>query len=300
MRTIKIPSTSARGALLLLAAVLLAGGAHAQATGGSRAERLEWPRTFSGTPDFIFARDEAISQARADAARNGVPLPLVPSLGVLIEDDSQLDPLRILVPVKTAVSQTELVSGTGQVTDVLTSGRQSLMDKLMAQAIDLPVVAASAEPDLTQFRNQLGATLTRAVEKWEPDAARYSFGSALSTLVLQAIVTSPVSYAVINQQRYEVGDTFRISIPMRVPEAVLAQALNAQMPAPGTLSPALEANYSKAYDEALQQFATERAQKPEIGYKTLVLPVQVTSISRREVMLDLNGAPYVLTIRYAY
>lgn len=299
MRTIKIPSTS----LALLTVVLLAAASAAVAqTGGSRAENLEWPRTFTGAPDFIFTRDEAVTKARTDAARSGSPIPMVPSLEMVIEDDTELDPLGVTKPVVMMVSGTEEISGSeGAEVDIIAVGnRQSLMDKLMAQAVELPVVEGAAEPDLTEFRGQLSATISRTLVNWQPDSKRYNFSSALNGLMLQAIVTSPVSYAVINQHRYEAGDTFRISVPMRVPENVITEALEAQMPVSGTLTPALEESYRKVYGEVMDEFTAARTRNPAIAMQTLVIPVRVLAISRREVMLDLDGQPHALQIRYSY
>jgi hypothetical protein len=299
MRTIKIPSTSlwATTAFLLLAA----SSAVAQ-VGGSRAENLEWPRTFTGAPDFIFTRDEAVSKARTDAARSGSAIPMVPSIEIVLEDDGELDPLGVTNPVVVNVSGTTDVSGTeGEEVDIVAvSNRQSLMDKLMAQAVDLPTVAGSTEPDLTEFRGQLSATISRTLVNWQPDSKRYNFSSVLNGLSLQAIVTSPVSYAVINQQRYQVGDTFRISVPMRVPEDAVTKAMENQMPVSGTLTPALEENYRKVYGEVMDGFIAARTRDPEMAMQTLVIPVRVLSISRREVMLDLDGQTHALQIRYAY
>ncbi|TKW61668.1 MAG: hypothetical protein DI628_03305 [Blastochloris viridis] len=299
MRTIKIPSTSLYVATALL---LLAASSAVAQTSGSNAENLEWPRTFTGAPDFIFTRDEAVTKARTDAARSGSAIPLVPNIEMVLEDDSELDPMGAKKPQIVMVSGTEAVSGTeGEEVDIVAVGsRQSLMDKLMAQAVDLPAVAGSTEPDLTEFRGQLVATISRTLANWQPDSKRYNFSSALNGLSLQAIVTSPVSYAVINQHRYEVGDTFRISVPMRVPDEVVSSAMEAQMPVSGTLTPALEANYRKVYGEVMDGLTAARSRNPEIGMQTLVIPVRVLSIARREVMLDLDGQPHALQIRYSY
>jgi len=299
MHTIKIPSTSLLMATTLL--LLAAGGASAQ-NSGSNAENLEWPRTFTGAPDFIFTRDEAVAKARSDAARSGSAIPLVPGIQLVIEDDSELDPMGVKKPQVVVVSGTTEISGTdGEEVDIVAVGnRQSLMDKLMAQAVDLPAVTGSSEPDLTEFRGQLTATISRTLANWQPDSKRYNFSSALNGLSLQAIVTSPVSYAVINQHRYEVGDTFRISVPMRVPDEVVTAAMDAQMPVSGTLTPALEASYRKVYGEVMDGLTAARSRNPAIAMQTLVIPVRVLSIARREVLLDLDGQPHALQIRYSY
>ncbi|PZP38485.1 MAG: hypothetical protein DI585_07260 [Pseudomonas fluorescens] len=300
MRTIKTPSTSLT--LLLCALTLVGAAAHAQTGSGtsSRAQRLEWPRTFTGQPDFMFTRDEAIAESRTRAARENEPLPLTPSLGQLINDDTAFDPLRVNKPATTDdVSQTTTVDASGTVITTPAS-RQTLMDRLMAEAVDLPAVASGTQPDLSEFRSQLTSTISRTIAGWQPQQGRYSFESVLNTLVLQAIVTSPVKYAVINQQRYVEGETFRISVPLPVPDAEITAALQTQMPISGTLPAALQANYELTYNDVLTRFNNARNAKPEIGTQTLIVPVKIMAIEPRRVMLEMGGQSYALGIRYAY
>lgn len=277
---------------------------HAQTSSGtSKAQRLEWPRTFTGQPDFAFTREEAVSEARTRANRENEPLPLAPSLAQLINDDTVLDPLRQSAASISAAAEAEAadVSGTEVPTGApVVTGGQTLMERLMAQSLDLPIVSSTTKPDLTEFRNQLSATISGTIANWQPQAGRYNFEGVLNGLVLQAIVTSPVKYAVINQQRYVEGETFRITVPLAVPDAEIDAALLARMPAEGTLPAPLMESYQAAYKEALTGFAAARNKTPTVGQQTLVLPVRITGITPRQVLLDVNGQPYALTIRYAY
>lgn len=307
MGLIKTRSTS----LLALAALglLVAGGARAQEGNGqllqqssssSKAQKLEWPRTFSGQPDFAFTRDEALLEARTRSEKENEPLPLSPSLQQLVNDDSTLDPLGVNAPKKDVSSTDPSDTTVTDPSDTQPMNGQSLMERLMAQSVALPTVAAVAAPDLTEFKARLNATITQTVANWQPQSGRYNFDAVIHGLVLQAIVTSPLKYAVINQQRYAEGETFRISVPMSVPDDILATALRAQMPVSGTLPASLQASYDDAYQNALGTFNAKRAQTPEIGQQTLILPVRVVAIMPRQVQLDLNGQPYTLSIRYAY
>jgi hypothetical protein len=198
------------------------------------------------------------------------------------------------------VSSTTDASGTVVDTSATAPKGQSLMDRLMAQSVDLPAVASAGKPDLSEFSAQLSATISNTIANWQPQLGRYDFGAVLNSLVLQAIVTSPVKYAVINQQRYVEGETFRITVPVSVPDAEISTALRAQMPASGTLPASLQASYEEAYSGALQGFSAKRNQSPEIGRQTLILPVRIIAITPRQVMLDVNGQSYALQIRYAY
>lgn len=292
--------------LLITLLLLGAGGAYAQTStptsaNTSNAQRLEWPRTFSGQPDFAFTRDEALAEARSRVTKEGEPMPVMPSLQVLLNDDSTLDPLRVNAPKPTSDTMTmEDTSGTIITSTTTLAGGQTLMQRLMAQSVDLPTITATQNPDLTEFSGQLSATISRTIAGWQPQAGRYNFESVLSNLVLQAIVTSPLKYAVINQQKYAEGETFRLTVPMMVPDDVITTAMRAQMPASGTLPPALQANYQKAFDDSLQGYLAKRSQNPDLGRQTLILPVRIVSIEPRRVQLDVNGQSYALTIRYAY
>lgn len=262
----------------------------------SKAQRLEWPRTFSGQPDFAFTREEALTEARTRATREGQPMPLAPTLPQLLNDDSVLDPMNVLAPKVELVTD---ASGT-TVSETLVTRGQSLMERLMSQAVDLPAMAAPEKPDLTEFSAQLSATVTRTVANWQPQAGSYNFEGVLAGLVLQAIVTSPVKYAVINQQRYTEGETFRITVPVPVPEAEITRAMDARMPVSGMLPESTMDGYREVYRNILSGFNAKRNLNPSLGQQTLVLPVRITGITARQVLLDVNGQPYALTIRYAY
>ncbi len=302
MRTTPTRSTSA--ALTILALALLASWGHAQqqpaAGHTSRAARLEWPRTFTGQPDFLFTRDEARADARTRAARENEPMPLSPSLQQLVEDDSTLDPLGLTAPTQQVAGDASGTTVSGTDTITLSPRGLSLMDRLMAQTLDLPTVSTTAAPDLTEFTNQLNAAITNATANWQPSPGGYNFESVLNSLVLQAIVTSPVRYAVINQQRYAEGEVFRINVPVQVPDTVLQDAMTRLMPAPGALPAALEESYAAAYKKTWENYVFKRNQNPELGRQALVLPVRITGITARQVLLDVNGQPYALQIRYAY
>lgn len=296
MRTMPPRSTSL--ALLTLLALAAGQGAYAQSSAQpGNAQRLEWPRTFTGQPDFAFTRDEALTEARTRAARDNEALPQTPSLLQLLNDDSTLDPLGLTKPV--IVSGTD-VSGTENPSGTTISPGQSLMQKLMSTAVGLPTVSSTQFTDISEFKSQLAVTISNTVAGWQPSVAGLNIEPLLTSLVLQAIVTSPLRYAVINQQRYQEGDTFQIRVAMPVPAMEIAAALQKQLPPEGTLPADLYARYLAACDDALKAFANARAANPQLGSQMVNLPVTVTHISERKVLLDVNGQPYALTIRFTY
>ncbi len=297
-----IPTRTQLPLLVALALTLPCALSYAQPGTTSKAQRLEWPRTFSGQPDFAFTREEAVAEARSRAARENSPLPLAPSIQQLLNDDTPLDPLRLSAEsISEDASAAEDPSST-EPTDETTvvNGGQTLMERLMAQSLDLPTVSTTVAPDLTEFKSQLSATISNTIANWQPQAGRYNFQGVVSGMVLQAIVTSPVKYAVINQQRYLEGETFRITVPLAVPDDVIDSALKARLPVSGTLPPPLMASYEQAYTDIKSGFDNLRTRNPDVGQQTLVLPVRITGITGRQVQLDVNGDPYTLTIRFAY
>lgn len=297
MRTTPIPSISR---LLLAAAMLvLAVSAHAQ-TKSVGAEKLEWPRTFSGQPDFSFTREEAITEARTRSARENEPMPLIPTLQQLVGDDTQLDPLGLTKPVETSItlvsaSDAGLTSGTTVPVRAMT-----LLEKLMANAVALPEVSGTLSTNVAEFRANLITTISTTIGNWKPAAGRYDFGAIINGLTLQAVVTSPVKYAVINQQRYVEGDTFQLQVPVAVPDLEITSALQAQLPVSGTLPPEQMAQYQDAYKKVLDDFNYARSRDLTVGRQTVTVPVTIRAIEQRKVILDVNGQSYELPVRFAY
>lgn len=283
--------------MLAVALLAMAAAAHAQ-TASSRAEKLEWPRTFSGQPDFAFTREEAITEARIRSARENEPMPLIPTLRQMLSDHSALDPLGLTKPVP--VSTTVVSATAGVVSGTVAPRALTLLEKIMANAVALPEVSGTLSTDVAEFRSSLITTISSTIDNWHPSADRYNFDAVIDTLTLQAVVTSPVRYAVINRQRYRQGDTFQLKVPVQVPQLEIEHALQAQMPVSGTLVPQLYGEYQAVYNDVLTAFSSARSHDLSVGRQIITVPVTVRSIERRKVLLDVNGQAYELPIRFAY
>ncbi|MCA3244737.1 MAG: hypothetical protein INF43_05500 [Alphaproteobacteria bacterium] len=252
--------------------------------------KLEWPRTFTGQPDFAFTRDEALAEARARAARNGEPTPQLPTLLTLSADDSVPDPLRLQ-------TNGPVTDGTLRLTEDETTVSMTV---LLGAANALPVYASPTVPDLSEFRATLAGVISATLANWQPDPARYDLGNVVNTLTLQAIVTSPDRYAVINGGRYGEGSSFLMRVPLAVPDSEVIRAVGAEMPAVGTFDDASQAAYTAAYEETLADYAAARNANPLLGQQALNLPVVVKEIQTRKVVVEVAGRPYDLTMRYRY
>lgn len=254
----------------------------------SQADRLNWPRTFTGQPDFAFTRDEALIESRRRAAQDNLPLPTTPMLEALLTDQGGPDPLK-------------LGSSAVSLTDVFAEDADLLSTTVMISASDsLPDLGSGPVTDLSGFRQNLPQLLAQSIAEWQPDLAQYDFSFITRQLTLQAIVLSPLTYTVINQQRYTAGDTFMLTVPLDVPDQRLEQALLSALPPSSTMSLPDYAAYTDAVQAQMAAFQQARSANPAIGQQQVRIPVRVVAITARHVALEVNGQPFELAIRYAY
>lgn len=276
---------------LLLAAVLaaaLAATAHAQSAPAQAGSRLPWPNTGGGQPDFEFERTETFTAAAKNARAQGLPQPVLPTLDDLIEDDN-LDPLGLVAAhdvSETAISATA-VSGTLEI---------SLTNPAFAS---LPGLSTPTD-NLSEFTANLQQTATSFLQNWKPRLVDYSLDYLLRGLTLQAVVTSPQSYAVINNQQYKVGDSFSVPLSLGVPDTELLAALEATMPPQDALPPETYQAYVSAYEGFVAQLAQQKQTNPAAFTHVQSVPVTVLDIQPRKVILSLNGTRQVLQFPYAY
>jgi hypothetical protein len=265
----------------------------------SNATNADWPRTFTGQPDFAFTREEAVTEARQRAQRDGSRPPVVPTMVQMGSDEAMPDPLGLRAAAAISNSLALDAGGVSGTADV-NINRQSLLDQLLQNASQLPVYATPTAPNMSEFKATLANTISHTIATWQPVPGNYSFGGMLASLTLQTVSTSPETYAVINNKRYVVGDSFLLQIPIYVPDNVIIEALQNLMPAPGSLSEETQKTFTEAYEEAIANYATARSRTPGLGQQIVNIPVKVVGITPRTVRLDVNGALHDLTIRYAY
>ncbi|MBI1309335.1 MAG: hypothetical protein GC129_05780 [Proteobacteria bacterium] len=278
------PMRSTSLALLFLL-VLPAAAAHAQAA-VTKADSFDWPKSFSGQPDFAFTRAEALDEATSRAKQENEPAPALPTLPDLINDESKIDPLHLY--------HAQDVSST------TSSNTLALPVAAAPKASQLPSFSNSYRADLSEFRATLAQTVSETIATWHPDASRYSFGGLVNGLTLQTVSTSPVRYAVINGHRYEPGSSFQLKAPVSVPEDAIATALQAKMPVKGVLTDDLYSKYNAAYEEALSNFNAARTANPAVARQNLTVPVVVRSIEPRRVVLSVGGEEHELTVKFTY
>jgi hypothetical protein len=277
---------------IVLGLSLVAGLAVAQ---GAPA-KLTWPRSFTGQPDFAFTRDEAFAEARARAVRDNLTPPVFPTLRMVATDETTPDPLRLSMQATSPTFNElgEAISGT------VVSGSISLLDKLLSNMQGLPSYATPSTVQTDEYLGTMQSLISATVANWQPDPNRYDFSAAVESLVLQAVVTSPQQYAVINGTRYTVGSSFLLRVPLMVPDIEIMNALQAAAPDEVGLDDATLATYAEVREAVLAAFAAARNLNPRLGQKVLNIPVMVERIEPRRVMLNINGQQKPLAVRYAF
>lgn len=274
--------------LLTLSTLLMAGMVDAQdakRTGVAHA----WPRTFSGQPDFEFDKKEVMEERAKLSEPQGLPAPKPPTLADLLEDEK----VELLKPVVAVdVSDTSGVSGS-------TALIAKLNDFTLALG-NLPSLTEARALDVTEFRKSLRHAVRRAVAAYQFQTGKYSLVHMLQAVTLQAVVTSPVRYAVINNKQYQEGESFPMAVWAGPSDAQLMDVMAAQLPLEGSMTEAQAAQYQEAYEDAVKDLAVLRQTNPRELQKQVIVPATVLAIQHRKVVLEFNGQRHDLDIKFAY
>lgn len=264
---------------LLLLASVIAAPTHAQ-----QKQNLNWPKTFSGQPDFVFIKDDVIKEALTKAKEEGAEPPTSATLDDILTQKTTVTPLQLEAPNPRLE--------TAQPDDLPTT---SIATPTTPDAT-LPDVVADALLDVSEFKKVLEVAAQSAVRKARVNLNKYDFRPDLARLTLQAVVTSPNQYAIINQHRYGVGDRLHITVPVQISEDDIKTALNAHMPPASALPPERYAQYETTRQDVLTAFKAE--QSAGKIRRTQRVPVQIKRIESRKVILSINGKDYDLEIKY--
>lgn len=245
----------------------------------------EWPQTFSGQPDFVFEKQELVKETLTKAKEEGRESPTLPTLDDLLLHSGGYNPLNLN---KIADERDEPAAAE------VTLGLLSTVTPVQQNV--LPDVLAEALLDVSEFKVVMENAATTAIRKARVDMNKYNFEKDLARLVLQAVVTSPTQYAIINGRRYHTGDRLHISVPVRVGEDDILAALNAHMPPADAVSEDRYAQYEAARDEVVKAFGEKQA----AGGITRMqrIGVKVKRIESRRVVLSVDGKDYDLEIKY--
>ncbi len=264
------------------------------AAGAQQQSRLAWPNTFTGQPDFDFTREEVIADFERRQTETGI--------AVQIGDTKQLfrktllDPLGIGSPVSSG-STTGKTAGRGP--KRISANVSSFDATDFTQTITLSSATSSTQPntDLSEFKNYLTELLTNSDALKDTPVSEQSVQRQMNNLALQSVVTAPVKYAIINNIRYAEGDRFALTVnyipDIEIIEALLEQALPPQQSVPFSTYQEL----LTIRDEVLEEYKKDRQENPNKFMQRHQLYVTVESIASRQVVLNVDGVDYVLSLR---
>lgn len=266
--------------------LLLVGAAQAQTTKAPQI-RLDWPRTFTGQPDFEFERSEVLKERTLENNRQGRAKPTPPTLADLIEGDSP-EPIEIdtlsLVTSETGVAEGDGLEG---------------VESYGLSASSLPSLTLAGTVNLAEFKNNLQQAIRYTVQGFKPDLRIYALDFVLRGLKLEGVVSSPVKYCIISGQRYEVGDRFQVKAAIGPTDKDLLDVMEERMPDKASLPDEMYKAYQEAYEEIVQRLADDREKNPAKYQRTFTLPVIVRDIQERKVIIEFQGQRHELKVNMA-
>lgn len=285
-----------RALFLLLPLALLAGAAWADDAAAPPPSKRQgqgyaWPRTFGGQSDFEFDKAEVLQEKTAEDARLGIAAPKVPTLEDLLDDET-VTLIRAPAPKDGAAP-----SGTAAVSETAAAYE---VPGFEVDASTLPSVTEVKNLDLGEFRAGLARTVQNLVNAYQPRAGQFGLDYLMDGLILQAIVTSPEKYAVINGRQYREGDRFQIGVNLGPSDMEFIDALQAQLPPDGSMPASQAEQYRGVYESVISTLAGLRNTNPAVLTKSFPIPATVVQIKTRTVVLDFNGQRHELAIKFTY
>lgn len=256
----------------------------------------EWPRTFTGQPDFDFNKQEVVAE-RQKRANEGEQISAAPATWLNLLRDSSITPYTI----KTAQDEKDQ-------TDPENVG--SLQAELNA-ALDSSPTSSVVDPDqpittkedseksqsrkMAEFKDFLTNALEQNLPNVPASQREINVNKILKELNIQTIATSPAKYVLINNRRYHEGEVVRI--PVRVPPDVKAveSLLASYLP-----DPAIVGNESfKAYNEIKQSvfkaFVRKRASNAKY-MKDVPLEIHIKTITPQKFTANILNKKHVVQL----
>lgn len=251
----------------------------------STAYAADWPASNAqGQPEFDFSREDLGAQAKTDkpiAARGQVK---VRSTGT--ETMSSLI-RRDLVDPFNAEEQQESIPLLQQLPETI-------------NIPELPTAEIQEKLNLDEFKNYLNTIVNTAPSQATPDLGNYDFKKDLNKIVISSLMVEPQPYVVINNQRFSVGDRFLMPISIALDENRIVQLIDAQMPAPESVSEEAFAQFEELREEAIVNYRKKNLKSQgNSNVNTHNVSVTITGIEHRKVKLSVEGEEYILPIRMA-
>lgn len=273
---------------LLLPGLLLPLAAFAQT------QHIEWPRTFSGQPDFDFERQEVLTE-RQRKAEEGEDVVATPGTWEDVLQATDIDPMAPRYP-----KQKKSASPHG-FADENTDETHALLPQLDSfETRQLPQLDVSRTVDLSEFKSFLERVIDEQVKNASPRLEEINVRAELDKIIVQTIATSPVRYAMINERRYTVGDSLTIPVATVPPAENIIAAVDSYLPEPETVDEQTFARYKSLRDEVVREFTLNRNANIKAYQAIHPLKILIKRIESRRLTVEILGQEHEISLRYAF
>lgn len=166
---------------------------------------------------------------------------------------------------------------------------------------DLDKVTNEQKEGLEAFASFLENIITQATKARDADIKDIDFRTEFSKLSIQSIVTSPYSYATINNHRYSIGDRIPIKVTLATRDtSEMEDLINSYMPNEKAITAESFTQYRLLKEEALKQFMERTGQNNTKSSNELhKISATIKDIQSRKIILNLFETDYTLEIKLA-
>jgi hypothetical protein len=261
-------------------------------------EPLDWPKTFTGQPDFDFRREEILDEIRANGAIEGVETIGLGTMRRLLQT-TLIDPFKV---TKTAtalnatseeednqINQKALIALFGE-----TRGGANVGDDAQ-----LPGFNKQYHLDLSEFADFLENVINQRLKLNKTTLKDRDFSEDLNRIVIQSISTSPVKYAIINNNKLSVGDRFLFSIKSRIYDSEIEALLAPYLPQPESFSKDVYQKYVDIKDAAIEKYKSENS-TGKANVVTHNVSITIRDILHRKIKVSVYGHEYELKMKHAF
>lgn len=304
------PSAKPFISLAILAIVLLC----AHNSYSQQQSKLDWPRTFSGQPDFDFARDEVLKDLEEreeeldinayhgtinDLLKDLVVNPFTPRPRFLRENEKNLNIANPFLPLELVTSGNVVESNEELPSEIQPVSGLPEFDLI---TLKLPSVDSTntSQVDLSEFKAFVDNIISQDFKTQDPNFTEHDFTKDLERLRLQSISTSPNKYAIINGRRYNEGDRFMLPVTIEFDDSGIRKIIEAYMPSILDVDEDVYKQYEKLRDDALAAYREKlKAQAQASNANRHKVSVTVKEIVHRRVILSVMGKTYEIELRVA-
>lgn len=169
--------------------------------------------------------------------------------------------------------------------------------------IDLPEIDnidPNEQEALDDFLSFLENILTQASQKDPTGLEGKDFTRELAGIAIQSIVTQPLQYVIINQRRYNVGDSFVMRTKIEdMPEQDLGASIDEYIPSQEEIGEDLHKHYLAIKEKALAQYEEKSSEQEKEQGKFHDISVVVKDIERRKVIFSIFGQNYPVKMKFS-